>query len=136
MDDFKMVLGLDYGRRKMGAAIGQKATGATRPLSIIHMKEREPDWLTLDEIVAEWKPDIVVIGKPTNLDGSPHTLELEIEKLGSRISNRYETTVCFVDEHLSSQMAIEKRKSKKKPPLDSIAAGLILETWFDEQENY
>ena len=135
MNDFKIALGLDYGRRRMGAAIGQNRIGAARPMPVIPVKGREPDWRTLDKIVAQWSPDVIVLGKPTNLDGSTHELNDEIQALGNRFKKRYETAVFFVDEHLSSQMAIEKKKAGSKSPLDSIAAGLILETWFEGQDD-
>ena len=135
MNDFKIALGLDYGRRRMGAAIGQKRIGAPRPMPIIPMKGREPDWHALDKIVAKWNPDVIVLGKPNNLDGSTHELTDEIQALGNRFKKRYERAVFFVDERLSSQMAMDKKKAGSKNPLDSIAAGLILETWFEEQDD-
>jgi len=134
-NDFKIALGLDYGRRRMGAAIGQKLIGSARPMPIIPVKGGEPDWCALDKIVAQWRPEAIVLGKPTNLDGSIHELNDEIETLAKRFKKRYETAVFFVDEHLSSRMAIEKKKAGAKSPLDSIAAGLILETWFEEQDD-
>tara|TARA_Y100000766_G_scaffold241230_1_gene219038 strand:- start:138 stop:545 length:408 start_codon:yes stop_codon:yes gene_type:complete len=134
MNDYKIALGLDYGRRKMGAAIGQQRGGIPRPLPIIKMKKKAPDWQTIDCIVEEWNPEFIVFGLPTNLDGSGNKIGKEIKKLGQIFSTRYLAQVHYIDERLSSKMASERMKAGEKFSLDSIAAGLILETWFESQK--
>ena len=134
MNDFKIALGLDYGRRKIGAAVGEQKIGSARPLPIIQMKNGQPSWEDLDKIMEKWSPEAIVLGVSTHLDGTTHNLTEEIEILGRNLKKRYDTPVFFIDEHLSSQAAVERKKNGIKSPLDSVAAGLILETWFEEQK--
>ena len=136
MSHYKMALGLDYGRRKMGAAIGQERVGSPRPLPVIKMNNKVPDWRSLDDIIEEWKPDFIVLGLPTNLDGTSNSLVKEIEKLGETFRKRYNMQVYFIDERLSSRVALQKIKAGMNFSIDSIAAGLILETWFEEQKKW
>ena len=136
MKDFKIVVGIDYGRKRIGAAVGQNNTGVARPLSVVKMRQREPDWFELDKIISSWLPNVIVIGKPTTLDGSVHPLNDEIKTFGKNIEKRYGKPVFYVDEYLSSRMATKEKKLTKKIPLDAIAARLILETWFETQKTF
>ena len=136
MSHYKMALGLDYGRQKMGAAIGQEGVGSPRPLPVIKMNNKGPDWKNVDDIIEEWKPDFIVLGLPTNLDGTSNSLVKEIEKLGETFRKRYNMQVYFIDERLSSRVALQKIKAGMNFSIDSIAAGLILETWFEEQKKW
>ena len=129
-----MTLGLDYGTRKMGAAIGQKMGGIPRPLPVIKMKDGTPDWQTVDSIVDEWNPELIVFGLPINLDGPNNKIVKKIMNLGQIFSARYFAQVHYIDERLSSKMAIGRMKAGMKFSVDSIAAGLILETWFESQK--
>lgn len=131
MNDYQIALGLDYGRRKMGAAIGQLRGGIPRPLPVIRMKDGIPDWQTVDCIVGEWNPELIVFGLPINLDGTSNKTVKKIRNLGQIFSTRYVMQVHYIDERLSSKMALERMRDGMKFSVDSIAAGLILETWFE-----
>ncbi len=136
MNEYKIALGLDYGRRKMGAAIGQQRGGIPRPLPVLKMKDKAPDWHTVDCIVEEWNPEFIVFGLPTNLDGSSNKIVKEVQNLGQIFSARYLAQVHYIDERLSSKMASQRMKAGQKFSVDSIAAGLILETWFEGQNKW
>ena len=81
MNEYQIALGLDYGRRKMGAAIGQQMGGVPRPLPVIKMKDGAPDWQAVDSIVYEWNPELIVFGLPINLDGTNNKIVRKIRKL-------------------------------------------------------
>ena len=133
MKEYQIALGLDYGKLKMGAAIGQQRGGVPRPLPVIKMKDGIPDWENVDRIVDEWNPEFIVFGLPINLDGTSNKMVRKIRNLGQIFSTRYPAQIHYVDERLSSKMALEKMKDSMKFSVDSIAAGLILETWFEIQ---
>jgi putative Holliday junction resolvase len=130
-------LGFDYGTQKIGVAYGQSLTGTANPITILKAKDGIPDWSQIESLLNEWKPTVVVVGLPYNLDGSESELFIRATKFGNRIHGRFGIPCYGIDERLSSveakQIMLEDdSRSKKKAAIDDIAAQLILENWFSE----
>ena len=95
-----------------------------------------PDWDELQQLLAEWQPELVVVGLPLNMDDSPSELSRLAEKFGRRLEGRFLVSVEFIDERLSSYEAKQQMRDAghkgdfKKQPADGIAAQLILETYL------
>ncbi len=75
------------------------------------------------------------------MDGSESELSQRARKFGRRLMGRFNANVVFMDERLSTFDAKQESKSRGhkgnygKNPIDSIAARLILDSWFAEQAN-
>jgi len=132
-------LAFDYGLNNIGAAYGQSITGNAKELAPLKAKDGIPDWDKVQALLSEWKPNIVVVGLPINMDGSESELSTRARKFGRRLEGRFNATVEFMDERLSSFDAKQEAKERghkgdyKSKPIDSIAARLILESWFSQQ---
>ena len=132
----KTVLGFDYGTRWIGVATGQTFTGTASALPPLMAKDGNPRWEEIEALLAEWKPALVVVGLPLNMDGSESDLSQRARKFGNRIHGRFGAQVTFWDERLSSFEAkgdiMEQRHSKqfKQQQVDSLSACLILESWM------
>lgn len=93
----------------------------------------------MDRLVAEWQPDLLVVGEPLNMDDSSSELSARANKFARRLHGRLGLQVVMVDERLSSfeakQLSREQghRGDYKRDPIDSLAAELILQTWLAEQ---
>jgi putative Holliday junction resolvase len=130
-------LGFDYGTQKIGVAYGQSLTGTASAVGILKAKDGIPDWTQIERLLEEWKPDVVVVGLPFNLDGSDSELLVRATKFGNRIHGRFGLPCFGIDERLSSiearQIMLEDQsRTNKKAAIDDIAAKLILENWFSE----
>jgi len=131
-------MAFDFGLSRIGVATGNCLIGTTTPLPVLRAKEGVPQWETLESLVKEWQPDLLVIGEPLNMDGSPSELSARAEKFARRLHGRLGIDVVMVDERLSSFEA--KRTSReqghkgdfRRQPVDSLAAELILQTWLAE----
>ncbi len=132
----KTVLGFDYGTRWIGVAAGQTITGTASALPPLMAKDGIPQWEEIGSLLQEWKPAVVVVGLPLNMDGSESDLSQRARKFGNRIHGRFGAQVTFWDERLSSFEAkgdiMEQRHSKqfKQQQVDSLSACLILESWM------
>ena len=132
------VLAFDYGLRQIGVAVGNCLTSSTQPLAIIAAKDGTPQWETVEALLDEWQPDLVVVGDPLNMDGSEGALCARARKFGNRLHGRFGYPVEMVDERLSSFEAKQSLKELghrgdyKSSPIDSYAAELILQTWMGE----
>lgn len=133
-----LVMAFDFGTSSIGLAVGQELTGKGQALKPIKANDGIPNWQIIEDAIAEWQPAFIVVGKPLNMDGSESDMSLRANKFGKRIHGRFGLPVYHMDERLSTreakQLAYEKghKGNFKKQPVDSIAALLILETWFSQ----
>ncbi|WP_410209696.1 Holliday junction resolvase RuvX [Aquirhabdus sp.] len=132
------IVAFDFGTQKTGAAFGQSMTGTGTPLSLIPMKDGIPDWVLLDKVLAEWQPDICLVGLPLNMDDSESELCLRARKFARRVKHRLNKPVWMVDERLTTREAredvrrVSNQRKGKAPAADSMAAVLLIESWFRE----
>lgn len=130
------VLSFDFGTTRIGIASGQSITGTASPLPPVAARDGVPDWSFLDNLLAEWKPDALVIGLPLNMDGSPSEMAYRARKFANRLHERYRCPCYLMDERLTTREA--KRihldagggTNFKQESVDGIAAQLLLEDWF------
>ena len=132
------VLGFDYGRRRIGVAVGQKVTRSATPVTTVTATATGPDWPRLLALIAEWRPGGLVVGVPYNADGTPHDLTHEVLAFASALGERTGLPVHTVDERLSSveaqatlrEQRAAGRKRIGKGDLDAAAACVILNSWL------
>jgi len=125
-------MAFDYGQRRIGIAIGDQLTGSARGLTTVRPGQPDTD-STIDALVAEWRPDALVVGWPTRADGEPTALGPAIQAFGEELGQRHGLAVYWADERLSSHLGRERlRRSGKDPGLDAHAAAVILEGWLME----
>jgi len=132
-------LAFDFGLSSIGLAYGQSLTGTSQALPPIKAKDGIPNWDTIQHIIDEWKPTILIIGLPLNMDDSESELSRRAKKFGNRLHGRFGTPIDFMDERLTSFATKQEAKERghkgdyKKEPIDSLAAQMILEDWFRSQ---
>lgn len=140
------VLGFDFGKKRIGIAVGQTLTGSARPLDTVQAHNGAPDWEAIGRHIAHWRPAQLIVGLPTQLDGGAHPLAAAVRQFAAELQRRYALTVQLVDERLSSHEAAHiaaagggRREAPHsraaKATLDRIAAQVILETWLAEQRH-
>lgn len=132
----EILLGFDFGTKRIGVAVGQTITKTARPLAIIPAKNGEPQWDALDKIVNTWRPDAIVVGIPLNMDGTEQPLTQAAKQFEDALRGRFSIPVFGIDERLTTKDAREQifqkggYKALQNGQIDSVAAQLILETWF------
>ncbi len=137
----RQVLGFDFGLRRIGVAYGQELLGSARPVAMIPARDGVPDWSQVEALLLEWKPDLVIVGLPLNMDGSESDMCARARKFGKRIHGRFHVAVEMMDERLSSFEAKEAVLAEGgssdfgRHGVDDLAAVLILESWFNHQRS-
>ncbi|PRM50659.1 Holliday junction resolvase RuvX [Haemophilus influenzae] len=130
-------LAFDFGTKSIGCAIGQSITGTAQALPAFKAQDGIPNWEAIEKCLKEWKPDVVIVGLPLNMDGTEQNLTLLARKFANRLQGRFEVNVHLQDERLTTTQArseIFERggfKALKKGKVDGISACLILESWFE-----
>ena len=129
-------MAFDFGLRQIGVAVGNCLLRSSQPLAVLAAKNGSPDWFGVEQLIKEWRPDLLVVGDPLNMDDSDSDLCKLARKFARRLHGRLGLPVEMVDERLSSfeakQMSRERghRGDYKRQPIDSHAAELILQTWL------
>ncbi|MBY6220435.1 Holliday junction resolvase RuvX [Marinobacter nauticus] len=135
----RRLLAFDFGTRRIGVASGQEMLGTGQPLAMLPARDGIPDWQQIGALLAEWQPDIVLVGLPLNMDDTENDMCARARKFGKRLHGRYHVTVEMVDERLTSYeakgevMAGGGSRDFGRHGVDDRAAVLILETWCREQ---
>jgi len=134
-------LGFDYGTRSLGIAVGSSTSGQAEALTTASVKNHHPDWSVIDRLVAEWRPDALIVGLPLNMDDSESEMTRAARKFGQRLAGRYNLPVEWVDERLTSvdaQNAMVEAHvpwKQRKRQVDQLAARSILQAYLDESRH-
>jgi putative Holliday junction resolvase len=134
----KILLAFDFGKKRIGTAIGQTVTQTARPLTTINAKDGIPNWQEITAIIKKWRPDAIVIGIPLNMDGTEQPLTADARAFANSLKDQYNLPVFEMDERLTSKDARERLfaeggyKALQGGQVDQVAAQLILQSWFAE----
>ncbi len=131
-----VIIGFDFGLRRIGVAIGQTITQTASPQAIVKSKDGKPDWQHITQLFSQWQPNAIVVGLPFHLNGEEQALTQPARKFGQRLSGRYNKPVFYIEEQLSSVEAENRVRSKRgmqSIAIDDHAAQIILENWLTTQ---
>lgn len=142
----QIVLGIDFGLRRIGLAVGDTLTRTARPLPALTVANAaqlaDADWLHLERRIRECGASQIVVGCPYNVDGSAHGLTEAARAFARVLQQRVSLPLHLEDERYSSleatQALRERRESGRqrgrieRSQIDSAAAAVILERWLTQ----
>lgn len=132
------LIGLDYGKSRIGIASGQMITKTATPIATISAKQGEPEWHELDKIIKQWRPSDIIVGLPIDAKDQETKITEEARAFAQKVELRYQKPVHLISETFSTREArwrLEEvqNKSNRHLKVDAFAACVILETWMNEQ---
>lgn len=133
MHKHKVLLGFDFGMKRIGVAVGQTITCSAQALTVLAAKDGIPNWQLIAELLQTWHTDGCVIGAPYNMDGSHQHVTYAAKKFAARLREKFKLPVYLMDERLTTIEAKAQLYAKPKASrteIDSYAAKLILESWL------
>ena len=131
------ILGLDYGEKKIGAAICDELGMTAQGLTTIIRKNRKHDEGILDNLIKSYNVEKIVIGYPVRLDGSEGIQCEKVNRFSAQLSKTFSLPVIKWPETLSTKEAEEIliksgiHWKKRKEKIDKLAACLILQNYLD-----
>ena len=130
------LLGFDYGRKRIGVAVGQRLTQSASALTTVRARDGKPDWPVIGQLIEEWKPDALVVGIPYHMDGSEQDMTRAARRFCRQLEGRYGLPVHETDERLSSYVVELNQPLNRHgdQDIDSQAARLILQDWLQQKE--
>lgn len=132
----QIIMGFDFGMKRIGVAIGQTVTKTARPLTTLNAKHGIPNWRVVETMLKKWRPDILIVGIPLNMDGTAQPITQHALAFAQELTTRYHLPVVKMDERLTTKAAREKLfgqggyKALQDGQVDRVAAQLILQNWF------
>jgi putative holliday junction resolvase len=120
------VLAFDFGLKRIGVAVGEAELRTAHPLPAVSRFE------DIQSLVSEWRPARLVVGLPVREAGE-HPLARRVERFARQLEGRFHLPVARVDERFTSVEAESRLRGARKKAVDSVAAQLILEQYFDEK---
>ncbi len=135
----RVVLGFDFGEKRIGIAVGQELTATARGITTLISRNRQPDWDSITRLMEEWQPNAIVVGRPLHLDGTEVAITKLAHRFGNRLAGRYNLPVYTMDERLTSyeaeQQLAEEQGNYSKEEVDMRAAQIILQCWLNQQQS-
>ena len=131
------ILAIDYGTRRTGLAVSDPLRIIAGALATVDTKQLER---YLADYFAKNDVDIIVLGKPTQMNGSPSQTMRYIEPLAGRLRHAYpDKEVVLYDERFTSVLAhrtmiesgIGRRARRDKAMVDRISATIILQSYME-----
>ena len=138
----RTILAFDFGLQRIGVAVGEAELRTAHPLPGVAARTQPGRFTAIERLVTEWKPSLLVVGRPLGDDGAPHEMTRRAERFARQLNGRFSLPVELIDERYSSaevesrmRAAYGKRKMAdlaRGKTLDSQAAQVILEQYFGE----
>lgn len=132
------ILAFDYGRRRIGVAVGQTITASASPLGVVSNDYSGPDQEKIASLIKEWRPSRLVVGMPAHADGSASDMQNFVNQFIETLAV-FEIEIDTVDERFTSIEAEAQLKDARaagargritKESIDSAAAVLIAERYL------
>ena len=135
----RLLLAFDFGIKRIGIATGNLLTRTASPLTTLTCRDTPP-WLEIDALIADWRPDVLVVGDPGA--DADEALSKALAAFVTTLKVRYPIAVERADERFtsaaaSSSLRADRRKGiynrrLRRGDVDSRAACLIAEQWINE----
>ena len=127
------LLGFDYGLRRIGVAVGQVLTGSATALITVRARDGKPDWDAISRLIADWKPDALVVGIPYHMDGSEQDMTRRAQRFCRQLDGRYGVPVHPAEERLTSYVVESgPTTDAEKGGIDPLSAQVILQDWLQQ----
>jgi putative Holliday junction resolvase len=132
------LLAFDFGTRRIGIAVGNTLVRHANPLTTITDEKTDARFARIGALIKEWQPGALVVGLPSNDDGTPHELTALCRRFANRLKGRFDLPTILLDERYTSLAASAQLNKegihgmKQKNLIDQYAAQQILQAYFDE----
>ena len=124
------ILGFDFGLKRIGVAVGNSILRQAQPLTIITAATNDDKFSAIAKLVADWEPDLAIVGLPLHPDGAEHEMTVRCRRFANQLHGRYGLEIVLVDERYSSAVLTQARGEF----IDDAAAAIILQQYFDDFE--
>lgn len=130
------LLGIDYGEKNIGTAIGYLDNGVTDTLEVIRRTKDERELPHLLNLIKQWRIDIIVLGLPLSSNGEETPACKKVRAFGRKLlqqgeKKQLEFTIEFFSEQDSTRLSNQGlSRTQKKKLGDAYAAEHIISQYI------
>jgi putative Holliday junction resolvase len=131
------ILGLDFGLRRVGAAISDPGRSIASPLEVYERRDPTQDARHYRELIREHEIDRIAVGLPVHTTGREGELAALARQWGSWLASVTALPVVYIDERYTSveaenlMISSGLRRQKRKALRDKLAAQILLQAYLD-----
>ncbi|MEK7252015.1 MAG: Holliday junction resolvase RuvX [Actinomycetota bacterium] len=129
------IVALDHGTHRIGVAVSDAIGMTAQPVGVI---PADVGFMTaLNEILAEWEVDLIVVGLPVGLDGTERSAAIAARAFAAEVSVATGFRTVLYDERFSTVVAeramIEggARRDRRRAKRDGVAAAVFLQDYLN-----
>jgi putative Holliday junction resolvase len=131
------ILGLDFGTKRVGAALGDREVRVATPLETYERRGEARDAQHYRGLVDDYGVERIVVGLPLHTGGGEGTLATLARRWGAWLAGVTGLPVVFFDERYTTLLADEVlrevglRASRRGGKRDMLAARILLQHYLD-----
>jgi len=131
------IIAVDYGPKRVGLAVTDPLRIIASPLTTLGPNKAVE---FISEYMSSEKVDVIVVGMPQKLNGSPSENAAGAESFANKLQERFpEVKIDFEDERFTSVIAhramidagVKKSDRRDKAIVDRTSASLILQSYME-----
>jgi putative Holliday junction resolvase len=131
------VLGLDFGTRRVGAAISDPRRSIASPLEVYERRDSAQDARHYQSLVREHDVARIVIGLPLHTGGREGASAALARSFGDWLAQTTGRPITYFDERYTTSeaedrlIAVGMKRSRRKGLRDMLAAQILLQNFLD-----
>ncbi len=131
------ILGIDYGTRRVGAALSDPGRTMAFPAEVYELRGPVQDARHYREVVRENEVERIVIGLPLHTSGREGKLASRVRTFGDWLATATERPVVYFDERYTTVEAEQRlldaglTRQRRKALRDQLAAQIMLQSYLD-----
>ncbi|MDQ6859758.1 MAG: Holliday junction resolvase RuvX [Verrucomicrobiota bacterium] len=136
----KRVLGVDYGRARIGVAVSDELGMLAHPLETIPVKSVDAAAKRIAQIAAEKDVERVVLGMPRHMNGEVGVAAEEVNAFAAKLRPLLKCELMLWDERLTTTAAHRalrdsgQKTKQTRGVIDQVAAQMILQGYLDRAQ--
>ncbi len=125
-----MILGIDYGEKRIGLALGDKHLKIYKPFKIIQNDKNLIE--NLKKITKAYNVDLIVIGYPLTPSGKEGQRAKKVKKFYELLKKVLNIDIVLYDERYTT---FEAKSLSNEKEIDHISAYIILRDYVESQND-
>lgn len=127
------ILALDPGTKRVGVAVSDPGRRIATPLEVV---DRSVVLDRLRSLVAEYRPDLIVVGLPVGLSGGEGSAARAARRFAREVAEAVDVPVELVDERYTTKTAERAmleagaRRRVRRRTVDKVAAAVLLRDYL------
>ena len=136
-----IVLGIDFGSKRIGLAISDAEGEFAFPLETLQRKALAQDLRAIKKLAGEREVEAVVVGLPLHMNGQAGPEAEAAKGFAAKLAESLSIPVDLMDERLTTAEAQRvlraggKSGRKRREKVDAVAASIILRSYLEKQRN-